>query len=67
LLFFAAAKKSRCRPAQGQRVKHANVTRMPAQRHKTKTKTKTRRAAKAARDPPLSSTHIKPNQKQKQK
>src|SRR6185369_422823 len=30
LLFFAAAKKSRCRPAQGRRVKHANKTRMPA-------------------------------------
>src|ERR1700761_719491 len=30
LLFFAAAKKSRCRPAQGQRLKHANNARMPA-------------------------------------
>ncbi|WP_310036454.1 hypothetical protein, partial [Paraburkholderia caribensis] len=30
LLFFAAAKKSRCRPAQGRRVKHANKSRMPA-------------------------------------
>ncbi|WP_310045446.1 hypothetical protein, partial [Paraburkholderia caribensis] len=29
-LFFAAAKKSRCRPAQGRRLKRANVTRMPA-------------------------------------
>jgi hypothetical protein len=25
LLFFAAAKKSRCRPAQGQRLKQANA------------------------------------------
>ncbi|AUT63460.1 hypothetical protein C2L65_28525 [Paraburkholderia terrae] len=32
LLFFAAAKKSRCRPAQGRRVKQANKARMPAQR-----------------------------------
>ncbi|SDH74461.1 hypothetical protein SAMN04487926_107273 [Paraburkholderia steynii] len=32
LLFFAAAKKSRCRPAQGRRVKHANEARMPAKR-----------------------------------
>src|SRR6266702_3503637 len=42
LLFFAAAKKSRCRPAQGRRVKHKgktpnwprheDKTRMPAQR-----------------------------------
>jgi hypothetical protein len=31
LLFFAAAKKSRCRPAQGQRLKHEGKTRMPAQ------------------------------------
>jgi hypothetical protein len=30
LLFFAAAKKSRCRPAQGRRVKHEGITRMPA-------------------------------------
>src|SRR6266704_4731094 len=30
LLFFAAAKKSRCRPAQGQRVKREGITRMPA-------------------------------------
>jgi hypothetical protein len=30
LLFFAAAKKSRCRPAQGRRVKHEGKTRMPA-------------------------------------
>ncbi|SDJ17116.1 hypothetical protein SAMN04487926_1361 [Paraburkholderia steynii] len=30
LLFFAAAKKSRCRPAQGRRVKQANASRMPA-------------------------------------
>ncbi|MCO4883217.1 hypothetical protein, partial [Paraburkholderia caribensis] len=30
LLFFAAAKKSRCRPAQGRRVKRANNSRMPA-------------------------------------
>src|ERR1700758_152799 len=33
LLFFAAAKKSRCRPAQGRRLKHANKSRMPAQSH----------------------------------
>jgi hypothetical protein len=31
LLFFAAAKKSRCRPAQGRRLKHEGKTRMPAQ------------------------------------
>ncbi|MFP3559011.1 hypothetical protein SB861_51505, partial [Paraburkholderia sp. SIMBA_049] len=30
LLFFAAAKKSRCRPAQGRRLKHEGNTRMPA-------------------------------------
>src|SRR6266702_4369437 len=36
LLFFAAAKKSRCRPAQGRRVKQANKTRMPAQEQKAK-------------------------------
>ena len=37
LLFFAAAKKSRCRPAQGGRLKHANESRMPAQRPKDQT------------------------------
>ncbi|WP_238554752.1 hypothetical protein, partial [Paraburkholderia hospita] len=31
LLFFAAAKKSRCRPAQGRRLKHEDKTRMPAE------------------------------------
>jgi hypothetical protein len=31
LLFFAAAKKSRCRPAQGRRLKLDNNSRMPAQ------------------------------------
>src|SRR5690349_16128879 len=31
LLFFAAAKKSRCRPAQGQRMPTNHITRMPAQ------------------------------------
>ncbi|WP_180731288.1 hypothetical protein [Paraburkholderia sp. PGU19] len=31
LLFFAAAKKSRCRPAQGRSVKQASESRMPAQ------------------------------------
>jgi hypothetical protein len=30
LLFFAAAKKSRCRPAQGRRLKHEGKSRMPA-------------------------------------
>src|SRR5690349_14438621 len=39
LLFFAAAKKSRCRPAQGRRLKRANVTRMPA-KAKAKAKAK---------------------------
>src|ERR1700740_379665 len=34
LLFFAAAKKSRCRPAQGRRLKHEGKTRMPAKRQK---------------------------------
>src|ERR1700751_4550421 len=32
LLFVAAAKKSRCRPAQGRRLKHEGIARMPAQR-----------------------------------
>jgi hypothetical protein len=32
LLFFAAAKKSRCRPAQGRRLNHEGKSRMPAQR-----------------------------------
>jgi hypothetical protein len=32
LLFFAAAKKSRCGPAQGQRLKHEGNTRMPAKK-----------------------------------
>ncbi|MFP3556076.1 hypothetical protein SB861_35995, partial [Paraburkholderia sp. SIMBA_049] len=32
LLFFAAAKKSRCRPAQGRRMKHDGIARMPAQK-----------------------------------
>ncbi len=32
LLFFAAAKKSRCRPAQGRRLKREGKTRMPAKR-----------------------------------
>ncbi|WP_238554892.1 hypothetical protein, partial [Paraburkholderia hospita] len=31
LLFFAAAKKSRCRPAQGRRLKREGKARMPAQ------------------------------------
>ncbi|MBN3760265.1 hypothetical protein [Burkholderia sp. Ac-20365] len=31
LLFFAAAKKSRCRPAQGRRVKYEDISRTPAQ------------------------------------
>ncbi|WP_217998151.1 hypothetical protein, partial [Paraburkholderia terrae] len=39
LLFFAAAKKSRCRPAQGRRMKHEGKTRMPAQRPKHRTAT----------------------------
>ncbi|SEH60518.1 hypothetical protein SAMN05192544_1004177 [Paraburkholderia hospita] len=45
LLFFAAAKKSRCRPAQGRRLKHEGKTRMPAQRQKNQTgrATKTKR------------------------
>src|ERR1700740_2388170 len=42
LLFFAAAKKSRCRPAQGRRVKHANKSRMPA-------KTQANQTARAAK------------------
>jgi hypothetical protein len=39
LLFFAAAKKSRCRPAQGRRLKHEGKARMPAktQNHTGKT------------------------------
>ncbi|SIT44660.1 hypothetical protein BN2476_420111 [Paraburkholderia piptadeniae] len=32
LLFFAAAKKSRCRPAQGQRPRREAQSRMPAAR-----------------------------------
>src|SRR6185369_15086703 len=39
LLFFAAAKKSRCRPAQGRRLKQANKSRMPAKRRKHQTAT----------------------------
>jgi len=39
LLFFAAAKRSRCRPAQGRRLKHDNKTRMPAKRSKHRTAT----------------------------
>jgi hypothetical protein len=35
LLFFAAAKKSRCRPAQGQRSRREGATRMPAKKIKT--------------------------------
>ncbi|WP_218160258.1 hypothetical protein, partial [Paraburkholderia hospita] len=47
LLFFAAAKKSRCRPAQGRRVKHEGKARMPA---KDQTKPdQTTRATKAKR------------------
>jgi hypothetical protein len=37
LLFFAAAKKSRCRPAQGRRMKREGKARMPAQRQKNRT------------------------------
>ncbi|MHB9837436.1 hypothetical protein Q8F57_021625 [Paraburkholderia terrae] len=44
LLFFAAAKKSRCRPAQGRRVKHANKTRMPAQRQAHNVNARTKKA-----------------------
>jgi hypothetical protein len=40
LLFFAAAKKSRCRPAQGQRLRREGATRMPA-KNTPKAKTKT--------------------------
>uniref|UniRef100_UPI00296AC67B hypothetical protein n=1 Tax=Paraburkholderia terrae TaxID=311230 RepID=UPI00296AC67B len=53
LLFFAAAKKSRCRPAQGRRVKHANKTRMPAKTHKNQTA----RATKANRGCQRKSKH----------
>src|SRR6266702_836411 len=42
---YAAAKKSRCRPAQGRRLKHEGITRMPAQTQANQTacaaKTKT--------------------------
>src|ERR1700747_1870313 len=38
-LFFAAAKKSRCRPAQGRRLKHESKARMPAQKPKYQTAT----------------------------
>src|ERR1700743_702252 len=34
---YAAAKKSRCRPAQGRRLKQANTTRMPAKKQKNPT------------------------------
>ncbi|WP_336602032.1 hypothetical protein, partial [Paraburkholderia bengalensis] len=46
LLFFAAAKKSRCRPAQGQRLRREAPSRMPAQKA---THTGHDRAAKAQR------------------
>ncbi|CAG9195595.1 hypothetical protein PSAB6_160070 [Paraburkholderia sabiae] len=38
LLFFAAAKKSRCRPAQGQRVKHGCEFADASERQNAKTK-----------------------------
>src|SRR5215475_12319871 len=37
LLFFAAAKKSRCRPAQGQRVKQARQIAHASDKHKRTT------------------------------
>jgi len=40
LLFFAAAKKSRCRPAQGRRLKHEGKARMPAQTQANQTTTR---------------------------
>ena len=50
LLFFAAAKKSRCRPAQGQPRQTDNKTRMPAtaleDQTKPKPKPKSRRTEK---------------------
>jgi hypothetical protein len=46
LLFFAAAKKSRCRPAQGRRLKHEGITRMPAKAQANQTA----RATKANRE-----------------
>ncbi|MCO4882508.1 hypothetical protein, partial [Paraburkholderia caribensis] len=58
---FAAAKKSRCRPAQGRRVKRANESRMPAkakakakekQKSKSKSKSKRRIPAKTQTNPP---------------
>ncbi|WP_343657836.1 hypothetical protein, partial [Paraburkholderia caribensis] len=48
-LFFAAAKKSRCRPAQGRRLKHANNSRMPA---KAKAKAKAIRGCQHQPKPP---------------
>ncbi|MCO4883308.1 hypothetical protein, partial [Paraburkholderia caribensis] len=62
LLFFAAAKKSRCRPAQGQRLKRANESRMPAktkpnQTKPNQTKPKTARAAKAPTQHPPHRPH----------
>ncbi|WP_218160266.1 hypothetical protein, partial [Paraburkholderia hospita] len=41
LLFFAAAKKSRCRPAQGRRLKLDGKARMPEHRQKHRPTTPT--------------------------
>src|ERR1700747_3341373 len=48
LLFFAAAKKSRCRPAQGRRLKHEGIARMPAQEQKPNRLRSTHRIADAS-------------------
>src|SRR6185369_7336874 len=51
LLFFAAAKKSRCRPAQGRRVKHEGNSRMPAQRQNYRTQRRPHREGKTKPPP----------------
>ncbi|WP_224027686.1 hypothetical protein, partial [Paraburkholderia caribensis] len=61
LLFFAAAKKSRCRPAQGQRLQTKCITRMPPKEQtadasenqkQTKTKNQKKLTTHAGPQPP---------------
>ncbi|MCO4879509.1 hypothetical protein, partial [Paraburkholderia caribensis] len=54
LLFFAAAKKSRCRPAQGRRVEHANNSRMPAKAKAKANRECQRKARTKSQTPPQS-------------
>ncbi|WP_208545781.1 hypothetical protein, partial [Paraburkholderia steynii] len=61
LLFFAAAKKSRCRPAQGRRVKHEGKARMPAQKPKHRTATPEARTQHADASEKPQKTQTNPN------